>query len=130
MTMLMFAGLFAALWILQMILNWKQAKRFMAAVAELRDAGDVVTGRHKRRGRRTYAAIAIKDDHVTGSRILKGISVFARPKPSPGLIGLSVDDLVAGTVDGVDPRVAAAAAHAATLYLKHCDSTLHAATSH
>jgi glucitol operon activator protein len=114
--MLLFTALFASFWICQMVLNWRQAKRFMAAVATLRASGDVVIGRGKRRGMRTYAALAVRDGQVAGSRILKGVTVFARPKPIPALLGASLQDLIDGTVEGLDRRTAAAAAHAATLY--------------
>lgn len=119
MTMLTFTAIFAALWICQMLLSWRQAKRFMAEVAALRGSGDVVIGRGKRRGMRTYAALAFRDGTVAGSRILNGYSVFARSKPEAGLVGTHVDDLIAGTVTGLDRRTAAAAAHAATIYAQH-----------
>jgi DNA-binding transcriptional regulator of glucitol operon len=116
MNMLTFTALFASLWICQMVLNWRQVKRFMADVATLRASGDVVIGRGKRRGMRSYAALAVRDGRVAGSRILTGVSVFARSKPNPALLGASMKDLIDGTVDGLDRRTAAAAAHAATLY--------------
>jgi DNA-binding transcriptional regulator of glucitol operon len=119
MTMLTFTAIFAALWICQMLLSWRQAKRFMTEVAVLRGSGDVVIGRGKRRGMRTYAALAFRDGTVTGSRILNGCSVFARAKPDAGLVGTRVEDLIAGAVAGLDRRTAAAAAHAATLYAQH-----------
>jgi DNA-binding transcriptional regulator of glucitol operon len=65
---------------------------------------------------RTYAALAVRDGRVAGSRILTGVSVFARPKPNLALHGASLQDLIDGTVEGLDRRTAAAAAHAATLY--------------
>jgi DNA-binding transcriptional regulator of glucitol operon len=116
MNMLTFTALFASLWICQMVLNWRQVKRFMADVATLRASGDVVIGRGKRRGMRSYVALAVRDGRVAGSRILTGVSVFARSKPNPALLGASMKDLIDGTVDGLDRRTAAAAAHAATLY--------------
>jgi len=119
MTMLTFALCFAALWVIQMILNWRQAKQFIAATNALRDLGDVVTGRYRKRGLRTYAALAIKDDRVTGSRILKGFTVFAQPKANDALLDAHIDELISLNVDGLDPRTAAAAAHAATLYEQH-----------
>jgi DNA-binding transcriptional regulator of glucitol operon len=116
MNMLTFTALFASLWICQMVLNWRQVKRFMADVATLRASGDVVIGRGKRRGMRSYAALAVRDGRVAGSRILTGVSVFARSKPNPALLGASLQDLIDGTVNGLDRRTAAAATHAATLY--------------
>ena len=84
MNMLTFTLAFAALWVAQMVLSWRQAKRFMADIAVLRDSGVVFIGRGKRRGMRTYAALAVRDGVVTESRILNGYTVFARAKPQPG----------------------------------------------
>ncbi len=50
-------------------------------------SGLVFIGRGKRRGMRTYAALAVRDGVVTESRILNGFTVFARAKPSPDLVG-------------------------------------------
>jgi glucitol operon activator protein len=116
MTMLVFTVVFAVLWAGQMYLSWRQARAFLARVATLRAGGDVVTGRYKRRLRRTYAAIAVKDGKVTGSQVLDGISLFARPKPEPRIIGLTIEDLTSGGVTRVPPRTAGAIAHAASLY--------------
>ncbi len=116
MNMLTFTLAFAALWVAQMVLSWRQAKRFMADIAVLRSGGVVFIGRGKRRGMRTYAALAVRDGVVTGSRILNGYTVFARAKPNAELTGTHVDELIAGTVTGLDRRTAAAAEHAATLY--------------
>jgi glucitol operon activator protein len=116
MTMLVFTLVFAALWAGQTYLSWRQARAFLAGVATLRADGDVVTGRYKRRLRRTYAAIAVKDGTVTGSQVLDGISLFARPKREPRIIGLAVEDLASGVLTRVPHRTAGAVAHAATLY--------------
>jgi len=116
MTMLTFTAMFVSLWVCQMLLTWRQTKRFMADVATLRASGDVVIGRGKRRGMRTYAAVAVRDGRVVESRILQGVTVFARSKPNPALLGASLQELIDGTVDGLDRRTAAAATHAATLY--------------
>jgi glucitol operon activator protein len=116
MNMLVFTLAFAALWVAQMVLSWRQSKRFMADIAALRGSGLVFIGRGKRRGMRTFVALAIHDGIVTGARILNGYTVFARAKDLPDLVGVHVDGLIAGTVTGLDRRAAAAAAHAATLY--------------
>lgn len=116
MNMLTFTLAFAALWVTQMALSWWQSKRFLADIAALRDSGVVYIGRGKRRGMRTYAALAIRRGVVEDSRILNGYTVFARAKPVAALVGVHVDDLVAGTVTGLDQRTLKAATHAATLY--------------
>jgi DNA-binding transcriptional regulator of glucitol operon len=114
--MLTFTLAFAALWVAQMLLSWRQGKRFMSDIAVLRSVGVVSIGRGKRRGMRTYAALAIRDGVVTDSRILNGFTVFARAEPQAALIGSRVDDLISGAVAGLDRRTAAAAAQAASLY--------------
>lgn len=119
MTMLVFTLVFAVLWASQMYLSWRQARAFLAGVATLRADGDVVTGRYKRRLRRTYAAIAVKDGTITGSQVLDGVSLFARPKRESRIIGLAVEDLASGVLTRVPPRTAGAVAHAATLYKPH-----------
>ena len=116
MTMLVFTLVFAVLWAGQMYLSWRQARAFLAGVATLRADGDVVTGLYKRRLRRTYAAIAVKDGTITGSQVLDGVSLFARPKREPRIVGLAVEDLTSGELTIVGPRTAGAVAHAATLY--------------
>jgi DNA-binding transcriptional regulator of glucitol operon len=114
--MLTFTLAFAALWIVQMLLSWRQGKRFMTDIAVLRDAGVVSIGCGKRRGLRTYVALAFRDGVVTDSRTLNGVTVFARAKPHPELLGTRADALINGTVPGLDRRTAAAAAQASTLY--------------
>lgn len=116
MNMLTFTLAFAALWVTQMLMSWWQSKRFLTDIAVMRDSGMVFIGRGKRRGLRTYAALALRHGVVTDSRILNGYTVFARARPQPRLVGMHVDDLAAGAVTGLDRRTAAAVAHAATLY--------------
>jgi DNA-binding transcriptional regulator of glucitol operon len=116
MTMLVFTLVFAVLWAGQMYLSWRQARAFLAGVATLRTDGDVVTGLYKRRLRRTYAAIAVKDGAITGSQVLDGVSLFARPRCEPRIIGLAVEDLTGAALTTVGPRTAGAVAHAAALY--------------
>jgi DNA-binding transcriptional regulator of glucitol operon len=119
MNMLTFTLAFAALWVTQMLMSWWQSKRFLADIAVLRDSGVVFIGRGKRRGLRTYAALALRQGVVTDSRILNGYTVFARAKPQPLLIGMHVDDLAGDGVTGFDRRTAKAVAHAASLYTQH-----------
>lgn len=119
MNMLTFTLVFVALWVTQMLMSWWQSKRFMVDIALLRNSGVVFIGRGKRRALRTYVALALKNGVVTDSRILNGYTVFARAKPLEGVVGKHVDDLIAGTVTGLDRRTSAAVAQAATLYVEH-----------
>jgi DNA-binding transcriptional regulator of glucitol operon len=118
MNMLVFTLVFAGLWIAQMVLSYWQAKRFMSDVSTLRRSGVVYIGRGKRRGLRTYVALALRDGVVTDSLILNGYTVFARAKAKSELVGKRVDEVIEGAVPGLDGRTAAAAAHAATLSTK------------
>lgn len=112
--MLTLAGMLAGLWILQLLLMQRQASAFRRHVVLLRRSGWVLTGLHRRRGLRTYVALAVKDGRVTAACSLKGASVFARPKPLEAVVGHSISDVAAEAVPGLDRRTSAAAAHAAS----------------
>ena len=107
--------LLGALWLLQLVLAYQQAQRFMARSRALRRRGRVSIGASPRRVRgRAYVVIAVgPDDHITAAEALRGITVFANSRPVPALVGLAADDLAAGAqVPGIAPRLLAAA-HAA-----------------
>lgn len=112
--MLALAGMLAALWVLQLLLMQRQASAFRRNVAHLRRSGWVLTGLHRRRGLRTYVALAVNDGTVTAACSLKGASVFARPKPLQAVVGHSIAEVAAEEVPGLDRRTSAAAAHAAS----------------
>lgn len=114
MNMLTFAMMLAGMWILQLLLVQRQASAFQRDIARLRRSGRVITGLHRRRGLRTYVALAVDDNKVTAACSLKGSSVFARAKPLEALVGHSIADVAAEVVPGLDHRTSAAAAHAAT----------------
>jgi glucitol operon activator protein len=88
----------AAAWMIQMLLTWQQAKRFMAEVRQLRKQGKVSIGSSGSRMRgRAYVALAVSpEDRVTAARRLMGATVFARPKPVPELVGLSATEMSNG----------------------------------
>lgn len=117
--LLVFLALGAA-WALQMYLAGCQARAFMAAVAELRSQGSTAIGvsSTKRVGRKHYVALAADEaDRVVGARQLSGVTVWARPRPLPGLEGLTL----AGLASQADakPQLAAAAMAASTLLAAH-----------
>lgn len=117
--MMTFAVLLTGVWLVQLLLMWHQANNFRRSVAAMTPKGRVVTGMHRKRGLRTFVAIAISDGIVTDAQCLKGFTVFARAATTSELIGVSVTDLAEGRVNAATARVTAAAVHAANLYVNH-----------
>jgi DNA-binding transcriptional regulator of glucitol operon len=108
--------LLGVLWLLQLLLAYQQAQRFMARSRALRRQGRVSIGASPRRVRgRAYAVIAVgPDDRITAAEALWGITVFANARPAPALLGLRAADLAAGAeVPDLAPRVLTAARGAA-----------------
>jgi len=82
----------------------------------LRRLGRVSIGASRRQFRgRAYVVVAVgPDDRVTAAEALRGVTVFANPKPVPALMGLPAAELAAGAeVPGLHPKVLAAAQSAA-----------------
>jgi DNA-binding transcriptional regulator of glucitol operon len=107
-----------ALWLLQLLLAWHQAQRFMRRARVLRRQGKVTIGASPRKVRgRAYVALAVgPDDRVTAAEALRGITVFANAKPVPDLVGLTAAELAGGApVPGLTPMVLAAARSAAAV---------------
>jgi DNA-binding transcriptional regulator of glucitol operon len=108
--------LIGVLWLLQLVLAYLQARRFMARARALRRLGRVSIGASPRliRGR-AYVVVAVgPDDRVTAAEALRGITVFANARPAPALVGLPAAELAAGApVPELAPRVLAAAHSAA-----------------
>jgi DNA-binding transcriptional regulator of glucitol operon len=108
--------LLGALWLLQLVLAYQQAQRFMARARALRRLGRVSVGASPRKVRgRAYVVVAVgPDDRVTAAEALRGITVFANARPVPALVGLPAVELAAGApVPDLGPRVLAAAHSAA-----------------
>jgi DNA-binding transcriptional regulator of glucitol operon len=104
------------LWLLQLVLAYQQAQRFMGRARVLRRQGRVSIGASRRQLRgRAYVVVAVgPDDHVMAAEALRGVTVFANARPVPALLGLPAAELVAGaSVPGLTPRVLAAAHSAA-----------------
>jgi DNA-binding transcriptional regulator of glucitol operon len=107
----------AAGWLVQMVLAYLQAQRFMRRVRILRRAGTVAIGRGGSlvRGRAYVALAATPDGNVAAAEVLRGLTVLASPRPLPAAVGHPVAELAAG--DGLPGRTAivrAAAQQAAT----------------
>jgi glucitol operon activator protein len=108
--------LLGLLWALQLVLAYQQAQRFMRRARVLRRLGRVSIGASRRQFRgRAYVVVAVgPDDRVTAAEALRGVTVFANPKPVPALMGLPAAELAAGAeVPGLHPKVLAAAQSAA-----------------
>jgi glucitol operon activator protein len=108
--------LLGLLWALQLFLAYQQAQRFMRRARVLRRLGRVSIGASRRQFRgRAYVVVAVgPDDRVTAAEALRGVTVFAHPKPVPALMGLPAAELAAGAeVPGLHPKVLAAAQSAA-----------------
>lgn len=108
--------LLGLLWALQLFLAYQQAQGFMRRARVLRRQGRVSIGASRRQFRgRAYVVVAVgPDDRVTAAEALRGVTVFANPKPVPALMGLAAAELAAGAeVPGLHPKVLAAAHSAA-----------------
>jgi DNA-binding transcriptional regulator of glucitol operon len=108
--------LLGVLWLLQLVLAYQQARRFMARARTLRRLGKVSIGASPRKVRgRAYVALAVgPDDRVTAAEALHGLTVFANARPVPALVGLPAAELAGGgPVPGLAPRVLTAARSAA-----------------
>jgi DNA-binding transcriptional regulator of glucitol operon len=104
------------LWLLQLVLAYQQAQRFMGRARVLRRQGRVSIGASRRQLRgRAYVVVAVgPDDRVIAAEALRGVTVFANARPVPALLGLPAAELAAGApVPGLTPRVLAAAHSAA-----------------
>ena len=82
-------------WAVQLALAYRQAKSFNRRVSALTKLGSTAVGRAGTRTRGVvFAAIAADGaGTVRGAEILKGITVFAKPRPFPQLIGSDVHSL-------------------------------------
>jgi DNA-binding transcriptional regulator of glucitol operon len=111
--------LLGTLWLLQLVLAYQQARRFMARARALRKLGRVSIGASPRRLRgRAYVVVSVgPDGRLTAAEALRGVTVFANARPVPALVGLPAVELAAGAqVPSLPPRVLAAA-HAAAAAL-------------
>ena len=110
--------LLGLLWALQLVLAYQQAQRFMQRARVLRRHGRVSIGASRRQLRgRAYVVVAVgPDDRVSAAEALRGVTVFATPRPVPALLGLPAAELAAGAnVPGLHPKVLAAAHSAAAV---------------
>lgn len=98
--LVIFAGLFLG-WGIQIGLSLRQASAFRASVRSLQGRGATAVGRGGSRYRGlVYVVLAVDEDgRVTAAETLRGLTVFARPRPAAGLVGRLVTDIA-----GTDPE--------------------------
>ncbi|CAI1644074.1 DNA-binding transcriptional activator GutM [Serratia quinivorans] len=88
--------IFAVLaWLLQIALGWWQLQRFNRAFDRLCQLGRVGVGRSSGRFRpRVVLALAFDAERrVCGSMLMRGLTIFAQPRPIDRLHGLHQSDL-------------------------------------
>lgn len=98
-------------WGIQLYLTHLQSRRFTEAVRSLRKEGRAAVGKGGTvyRGM-AYCVLAADDaDTVVAAQVLRGATVFARPKPAPKLIGRALQDLIQNHDSAVEQAAAQAA---------------------
>lgn len=99
-------------WAIQMALAHRQATVYQDHVRKLRRFGLSATGRSGSRLKGVaYCTLAADDaGRVAGAEVLRGLTVFARPRSHPELIGRALEDLVCpGKATTVERAVSEAA---------------------
>ncbi|MDQ3751967.1 MAG: transcriptional regulator GutM [Actinomycetota bacterium] len=105
-------------WAIQMALAYRQAAVYQSHVGTLRRLGPSATGRSGSRVK-GIAYCTLARDHagrVAGAETLRGLTVFARPRPRPDLVGRPLEELVC--TDSAS-SVECAISDAATALLAH-----------
>ncbi|MGC7559703.1 transcriptional regulator GutM [Pasteurella sp. PK-2025] len=92
-TVLIFFAAF--MWLIQIILGWRQVSAFNRAFMAISQKGKILTGRNSGRfNPKSIIVLAIDDNQtVIDSLQMKGLSVFARPQKCEPVIGLKVDQI-------------------------------------
>jgi DNA-binding transcriptional regulator of glucitol operon len=110
--------LIAGMWLIQLGLAFRQAKKFEGSLKGLRKLGTVATGVGGRRYRGGRAFVSLAADEkgvVVAGLILSGFTIFSKAKPVNQFIGFSLDDVITGkpVVADAKPKVVEAAKMAA-----------------
>lgn len=98
-------------WLLQIALGWWQLRRFNQAFDDLHLRGcKVGVGRAAGRFKaRTIVALAFDEqERVSDGFIMRGFTVFARPRQIKTLIGLKREQLVPSVIFPIEPTSQAA----------------------
>ncbi len=79
----------ASAWIMQIVLGYLQIRAFNRMLQSMAKKGQVKIGRTQSRWKSRTVVVLVQDDsnHIVDAKVMKGISVFARPKALSLLIG-------------------------------------------
>lgn len=83
-------------WLLQIILSWLQIQRFNRAFAAMQKGKYLGVGRNQASRFKPKVLVALSLDEnkrVIDSVVMKGLTVFALPKPILSIHGQSIDDI-------------------------------------
>lgn len=94
----------AVAWAGQIALGWMQINRFNRALATLSDNGKVRIGRSAGRFKpRTVLALAVNDEgRISGNFVMKGLTVFSKPRTEARLNNTMLNDLCPGDIFPAD----------------------------
>lgn len=89
--------LLAVMWAAQFGLAYIQMRRFNGRILEVRKWGKTAVGLGGNRYRgRTYAILTVDDTGtVVNAEYFTGSTVFARVKPAPTVVGMTIDQILA-----------------------------------
>lgn len=89
--------LLAAMWAAQLGLSYVQLRRFNRRILEVRKWGKTAVGLSGDRYRgRSYVILTIDEKGVVvNAEHFAGSTVFARVKPSPGVVGMTIQQILA-----------------------------------
>ncbi|WP_085247678.1 transcriptional regulator GutM [Gilliamella mensalis] len=93
-------------WCIQIIFSWFQIRRFNQAFLTMKKGAYLGVGRSQTKRLRPRVLIAISlDEHqvVIDSVLMKGITIFALPKPIIQLHGLPITDIIPENIFPNDP---------------------------
>lgn len=88
-------------WSIQITLGWFQIRRFNRAFLSMKKGTYLGVGRNQTQRFKPKVLIALSLDHdkkVIDSIWMKGVTVFALPKPIPQLYGLNITDIMPETI--------------------------------
>lgn len=94
-------------WAAQIVLGWWQLQRFNRAFDELCLRGSVGVGRSGGRFTpRVVLALAFdKEEKVCAGFMLRGLTIFARPRSFSSLNGMKREQLMTGVIFPKDPNI-------------------------
>lgn len=82
-------------WFLQILLGWLQVKAFNKEVSELAKQGSIGIGKTASRFKpRTIIVISVSSANIiSGAFVMRGLSIFSRPKALPSLVSRSLSSI-------------------------------------